>query len=326
MKEEVKKLKKGTKQSSDNANVLKSKITIIRYSKDSYLENVATNIEECFAKQRGGVVWINVDGLDDQEALSRIGEFFGVHQLVLEDIRSTKQRPKLDNYNDYLFFVIKQISYQQKKLSVDHLSMVIGKNFVLTFQNEEDKIFDHIKKRLQMNTMHIRQQGSDYLSYCLIDAIVDDYFVTVEDFEDRLDEVEDMLVREVKPEIAQIIRKMRKDVIYLRKAVWPLREVLISLERQESPIIKKQTLTYLRDVYNHVVQVNDMVEVFRELLSGMLDLYLSSLSNRMNEVMKILTIIATIFIPLTFVAGVYGMNFEFMPELSSKWAIRAFGW
>jgi magnesium transporter len=294
-------------------------ITVVRYDSNNYCEEVASEVNQCLIKPRRGVTWVDVEGFGNTEAIALIGEHYGIHHLLLEDIVSTSQRPKLDNFGDHLFIVLKQISFSGNSLTVDHLSIVIGKNFVVTFQEKPDTIFDQVKKRLQANTKQIRSHGPDYLAYCLIDAVVDDYFVTVEKFEDKIDDLEDLLVQDPKPEVAQTIRKLRRDIIFLRKAVWPLREVLISFDRQDTKLIKKQTLTYMRDVYDHIVQINDVVEIFRELLSGMLDLYLSSLSNRMNEVMKTLTIIATIFIPLTFVAGVYGMNFKYMPEIDAVW-------
>jgi magnesium transporter len=296
----------------------KVRITVIDYDEARLEEKEVERIEECFPfKETPTVTWINIDGLHQPEVIEKIGEHFSVHPLILEDIVNTGQRPKIEDLEGYLFVVLKMLYMDEKEeeISAEQVSLVLGANFVITFQERQGDVFDHVRERLRKNKGVVRKRGADHLAYALIDAVVDNYFVVLEKLSEKLEEIEAKVVKAPTPETLQIIHSMKREMIFLRKSVWPLREVVSALERGESALIKKKTHIYLRDVYDHTIQVMDTVESFRDTVSGMLETYLSSVSNRMNEVMKVLTIFASIFIPLTFVAGIYGMNFQHMPEL-----------
>jgi magnesium transporter len=269
-----------------------------------------------------GVVWVNVDGLHQVEVVEQVCERFGLHPLVIEDILHTDQRPKIEDYGEYLFIVLKSLYHIDEESGdpvVEQISLVLGPHFLLSFQEQEGDEFDPARERVRSNKGRLRKMGADYMAYTLIDLIVDRYFVILEQLGDRMEDLEEKLVTNPATETLQVIQHLKQEMVFLRKSTWPLREVVGSLERRESPLIQETTQVYLRDVYDHVIQVIDAVETYRDMLSGMLDIYLSSVSNRMNEVMKVLTVIATIFIPLTFIVGLYGMNFQFMPEL--KWRL-----
>ena len=298
--------------------VEKARIRITDYDEKQLQETEAAAVEECFPfKDKPTVTWINIDGIHDVNIIENIGKYFGAHPLVLEDILNTEQRPKMEDFESYVFLVLKMIHYDEKKseLIVEQISIVLGQNFVISFQEREGDAFNPVRERIRSGKGRIRKMGADYLAYALIDAIVDSYFVVLEKFGESIEDIEKELIAQSGMETLQAIHALKREVIFLRKSVWPLREVVSTLERGESPLIGKSTGIFLRDLYDHTIQVIDTIETFRDMLSGMLDLYLSSVSNRMNEVMKVLTIIATIFIPVTFVAGIYGMNFEYMPEL-----------
>lgn len=299
------------------------KIRIIDYDESSLTEKEIPEIEQCFRyKETPTVTWINVDGLHEVETLEKIGEHYDLHPLVMEDILSTRQRPKVEDYDRYLYLVVRMITYDEESDTIqdEQVSLILGENFVLSFQEQEGDVFDPVRARIQNIDSRLRKMGPDYLAYALMDAIVDHYFVTLEQIGEKIVAFEEMLMLDVEEVDLEQIHQLKREMIYLRKSIWPLREVISQINRGESTLFNKQTLIYLRDVYDHTIQVVDTIESYRDMLSGLLDLYLSTLSNRMNEVMKVLTIIATIFIPLTFVAGIYGMNFEHMPELSWKWA------
>ncbi|HHQ45499.1 MAG TPA: magnesium/cobalt transporter CorA [Candidatus Altiarchaeales archaeon] len=298
----------------------------IDYDRDSISEREVKRVEECLPlKDTSTVSWINVDGLHDTGVIEKLGGCFGLHPLLLEDILNTNQRPKLEDFGEYIFIVLKLLSYnrERREISSEQVSMILGGNFLLTFQETSGDCFDIVRQRIRSAKGMIRKSGPDYLAYALIDAIVDGYFNMLEVLGEDIEEVEDELVKNPGHGTLQSIHKIRRQTIALRKSVWPLREVVNSLQRDGSMLVKKPTLIYLRDVYDHTIQVIDNIETSRDIVSGMLDIYLSSLSNRLNEVMKTLTIIATIFIPLTFITGVYGMNFEHMPELGLRWSYPA---
>jgi len=262
------------------------------------------------------VTWINVTGLHEVGAVEKIGEIFGLHPLILEDILNTEQRPKMEDYDDKIYVIMKMIGYLENGKVVDEqISLVLGDRYVISFQERPGDVFDPVRERIRSPKWRARRLGSDYLAYALIDAIVDDYFLVFEAFGERIEAVDDQIIADPDPDTIRSIRELRRELIFLRKSVWPMREVLSVLERSDSPLITHQTRLYLRDVYDHTIQVIDTLETYRDMAAGMLDIYLSSTSNRMNEVMKVLTIIATIFIPLSFIAGVFGMNFRQMPEL-----------
>jgi len=271
------------------------------------------------------VTWINLDGLHQVDVIETLGKCFDLHPLVMEDILETEHRAKFEDYESYLFLVLKRLQFDEAKAEVraEQISLVLGPDFVLSFLEGNGEIFDGVRDRIRNNRGKIRRMGADYLAYALLDSVVDSYFGVLEKLGDRIELLEEELLATPSPATLQRIHHLKREMILLRKSVWPLREVISALQRGESPLVRETTGVFLRDVYDHTIQVIDTIETFRDLLAGMLDLYLSSLSNRMNEIMKVLTIIATIFIPLTFIVGVYGMNFEHMPELKWRWAYFA---
>ncbi|MBN2407625.1 MAG: magnesium/cobalt transporter CorA [Elusimicrobia bacterium] len=296
------------------------KINIFDFTEDKFTEKDTGSSEDfsSYGKTRT-VTWINVNGIHDAGLLEKIGEAFGLHPLLLEDITNTESRPKLDAYDDYIFIILKMLYMKSEyEIESEQVSIVLKDNVVISFQEKEGDVFGPVRDRIRNAKGKIRKMGADYLAYALIDAIVDNYFVIPERLADNIEVIEDILLEDPKPEILQTMHKLRRDMIFLRKSVWPLREVVNSLVRGDSGLFKDSTVIYLRDVYDNTVQVMDALETFRDVLSGLMDMYMTGMSNKMNEVMKTLTIIATIFIPLTFIAGIYGMNFSYMPELGWK--------
>ncbi|HUU52612.1 MAG TPA: magnesium/cobalt transporter CorA [Candidatus Heimdallarchaeota archaeon] len=303
-----------------------ARVTVIDYDEEHFQEKEISHVDECFGlKDSPSVSWINVDGIHDGEVINAFSENFGLHPLVVEDILHTGQRPKIEDYGEYIFIVFTMLQYDEERRDIigEQVSLILSDHFVLSFQERPGDIFDLIRERIRNGKGRIRKMGTDYLAYSLVDAVVDHYFVILEKTGERIEELEESLTTNAKPETMQEIHRLKREMLYLRKSIWPLRESISGLEKSESVLIKKSTLKYLRDVYDHTIQIIDTVETFRDMLSGMHDIYLSSISNRMNEIMKVLTIIATIFIPLTFVAGIYGMNFKFMPELDWRWGYPA---
>jgi magnesium transporter len=296
------------------------RISVLSYDETTLVEKECPTVEECLPFADGpAVTWLNVDGLHEPAVLQILGERLGIHPLVLEDILNTDQRPKTEDFGDYLFVVLKVFG-GNNELEAEQLSLIVGPNYVVSFQERGGDAFDPIRERIRSGKGRLRKMGADYLAYSLLDVAVDNYFVVLEQVGEKIASLEDELVTDPNPEALQAIHVLKREMVFLRKSVWPLREVVGGLQRGESALIRDSTRIFLRDVHDHTIQVMDMIEAFRDLLSGMLDTYLSSISNRMNEVMKVLTIIGTIFIPLTFIAGVYGMNFEHMPELGWPWA------
>ena len=279
-------------------------------------------IDECFPlKDQPIITWINIDGVHKLDNIEKVGKHLKIHPLVLEDIVHTGQRPKMEDFNDYLFVVLQMLQYNEKEneTKTEQVSIILGANYVISFQEDEGDVFDLIRERIRTDRGRIRRMGSDYLAYSLLDAIVDNYFMVLEKIGEKIEDIEDELIKNPAQEVLHAIHSLKRELVFLRKSVWPLREVISRLERWDSHLIDKSMDIYLRDVYDHTIQVIDALETFRDMLSGMLDIYLSSVSNRMNEVMKVLTIIATIFIPLTLITGIYGMNFKYMPELDWSW-------
>jgi magnesium transporter len=312
---------------TDETIVEKPKITIIHYDESHYHEAEIKEVEECFVfKSKPAVTWINVDGLHQVDILEKLGSCYGIHPLVLEDI-VTDQRPKIEDYDDYIFIVLKMLYYNENgdeelgdsKIDFDQVSIILGPNFIISFKEKEVDVFNPIRDRLRTAKGKIRKQGADYLAYSMIDSIVDHYFVIMEKLGDRFEELEDAVVASPKPEILPTIYNLKSDMLFLRKSVWPLREAISKMQRTDSHLVSESTKIYLRDVYDHTIQVIENIETFRDMSASLLETYLSSLSNKLNEVIKLLTIISTIFIPLTFLAGLYGMNFRYMPELESRW-------
>lgn len=304
----------------------KAKISFIDYDETQFQEKEVKTIEECFPfKDTPTVTWINIDGVHEIDIIEKLGKHFDLHPLILEDIVNTEQRPKMEDSGNYIFVVLRMLSYDErdKEIKSEQVSLVLGSNFVISFQEREGDVFEPVRQRIRNGKGRIRKMGSDYLAYALVDAIVDNYFIVLEKLGEIIESAEDELVQKPTSETLQTIHNLKRGAISLRKSVWPLREVISNLDRAETPLIQESTHIYLRDVYDHTIQVIDTIESFRDMVSGMLDIYLSSISNKMNEVMKVLTIFASIFIPLTFIAGVYGMNFTFMPELTWRWGYPA---
>jgi magnesium transporter len=260
-----------------------------------------------------------VDGIHDVALIEKIGKHFNIHPLTLEDIVNTNQRPKFEDYDNYVVAIMKMI-YYDTELRSEQLSVVLMEGMVISFQEVYGgDAFDLIRTRIRQGKGRIRKMAADYLAYALIDAVVDCYFTILEKIGDKIEVLEEELISDPTKETMQQLHHMKREMIFVRKAVWPMRELINNLERSETELIRPSTDVYLRDVHDHTVRVIDTVETYRDLISGMMDIYLSSVSNRMNEVMKVLTIITTIFVPVTFIAGIYGMNFDYMPELHSKW-------
>lgn len=265
--------------------------------------------------------WININGLNHVEAIEKIGRYCKLHPLLLEDIANTQQRPKLDDYENHLFVVLKMLYFNTEgQLHIEHLSFVLGEGYVLSFQEAEGDVFDSIRNRIRNGKGRVRTLGADYLLYALMDAVVDHYFNLIEVLGEKIESLEDSLfVSQPHNDITYEIQGLKKDILKIRRAVFPLRDVVNRMEKSEHKLVTEKTPYYLRDLYDHIVQVSENVEIYRDMIWGLMDMYMTTLSNKMNEVMKVLTIIASIFIPLTFLAGIYGMNFEHIPELKFRY-------
>ncbi len=299
------------------------RISYMDYDEQSFQEKQIPDIEECLKlKDTPTVSWINIDGLHDIELLEKLGKGFELHPLVLEDILNTGQRPKFEDHEKHIFIVLKMLSFNQESQSVEaeQVSLVLGPNYVISFQERIGDVFEPIRERIRNTKGRIRKMGPDYLCYSLLDAIVDNYFVILERFGEKIESMEEEVIGDPSERTVQQIHSLKREMIFMRKSIWPLRELIGGIQKSESSLINETTDIYMRDVYDHTIQIIDTIESFRDMVSGLLDIYLSSLSNKMNAVMKVLTIIATLFIPLTFVAGIYGMNFKYMPELEWRWS------
>jgi magnesium transporter len=299
-----------------------TRITLIDYDEAHLQERVLDGIEEAFPlKDLPTVTWINIDGLHEIDIIENVGQHFNIHPLVLEDIVNTGQRPKTEEFEDFIYVVLKMLHYNEnsEEISSEQFSLVLGPDFLISFQEIQGDVFKTVRERIRKPKTRIRKAGCDYLAYALIDAVVDNYFLILEKLGENIETLEEDLLENPSPETLQTLHEMKREMIYLRKQIWPIREMINSLVKGESSLVNESTSLFFRDIYDHTIQIIDTIESFRDILSGMLDIYLSTLSNKMNEVMKVLTIIATIFIPITFVAGIYGMNFKFMPELEWRW-------
>ncbi|MDD3741140.1 MAG: magnesium/cobalt transporter CorA [Bacteroidales bacterium] len=298
----------------------------IAYSPDEYFEESIDSIGKIdLASDSGKIHWINLNGVHDTNMIKNIGEKFNIHKLVLEDVLNTHQRPKVDFYDEHIFAVIKMLVYNKEDKSVDseQVSIVAGSNYLISFQEKSGDVFDPLRKRLQSASGKIRTLGSDYLLYAILDIIIDNYFILLESLGEEVEKYETDLIDNANKDILNRIYYLKRENLLLRNAVWPVRELVLQFEKTDSPLIKKKNIIYFRDLYDHTIQVIDNVEIYRDLLSGLIELYYTNTGNKTNEVMKVLTIISTIFIPLTFIAGIYGMNFKYMPEL--EWHYAYFG-
>ncbi|MEO8401364.1 MAG: magnesium/cobalt transporter CorA [Gammaproteobacteria bacterium] len=296
------------------------RMTMVTYSEQQYHVATGTTLEECTSgKISNGLTWINIQGLQNVGLIQQLAALYKIHPLTIEDILNVQQRPKVEEFENYEFITLKIFLWQPKKLrfAAEQLSILLGKDFVISFQESDTPIFKNINERLcSESTQRLRQQGSDYLAYRLIDTVVDYYFLVLEGLGNQIDKIEEKIISDPAPQNTRTIYRLKRQMLFLRKSIWPMREVISHLLQGEEKLISAFTRLYMRDLYDHVVQAIDTIETFRDMLSNLLDVYLSSLTNRMNEVMKTLTIIATIFIPMTFLASLYGMNFKYMPELS----------
>ncbi len=299
-----------------------SRLSIIKFSPKKLDEKEITidSLPEIFPGEEE-VLWLNLDGLHEVKIVERIGKEFSLHHLVLEDVLTTDQRPKIEDFGEYIFMVLPMFYFSNDKSTIvsEQISLVLGKNFIISFQEQQGDVFSELRNRLRTGKGILRKKGADYLFYSILDSIVDGYFVILEKISEDIEAIDEMLLENQGSDLLQEIHRVKRELIFLRRSVWPLREIITKLERRETSLISESTLIYLRDVYDHAIQIIEAVETSRDLISGIMDIYLSTVSNRMNEVMKVLTIIATIFIPLTFVAGIYGMNFINMPELEWTW-------
>lgn len=298
-------------------------LEVIDYNLEDYERFTSKNPEDAFKfEAEDRTTWINIDGLSNTAEIEKIGKYYELHPLIIEDIVNTNQRPKIDEYNDYFFIVAKMLYYRPDgRLENEHISMVLGKNYVLTFQEAGGDVFDGVRERLAKAKGRIRSRGADYLVYALLDAIVDNYFVVVEEMSDKIEAMEENLIHSrPKDDTTLEIQELKRTMLRIRRAVNPLREVVSRLEKIDHELVQGPTISYIRDLYDHMIQVSENIEIYREMTWGLMDMYMTTISNKMNEVMKVLTIMASIFIPLTFLAGVYGMNFEYMPELQYKYS------
>jgi magnesium transporter len=300
----------------------KTRISLISYGPDGYSERQIGDPKE-FSQPGGKFNWVNMDGVYDVPTLEKICSAFKLHPLVVEDIANTDQRPKYEDYGEYLYVVLRMLDTTQEGIVSEQMSLVIGQDFVLSFQEVEGDVFNPVRERIRKGKGKIRSLGPDYLAYTLIDAVVDDYFSVLELIGDEIEGLEEQLAANPDPRTLSRLHHLKTELILLRKSIWPLREVVAFLEKGDSKMIKPGTRLYLRDVYDHTIHVIDTMETFRDMTSGMIDIYLSSISYRLNEIMKVLTIFGTVFLPLTFIVGVYGMNFRYMPELEHPYGYYA---
>jgi len=300
-----------------------TKIKVTDYTADRFNSEEFKEIQIDLTKiEKPFIKWIDIYGLTQIKVIEEIGRQFNLHPLVLEDILSPNQTPKLEDFGNYIFAVLQKLSWNQEKEDFDYeqISLILGENYVISFQERDTNLFNPIYERIHVPKGKVRVMGADYLFYVLIDIIIDDYFIVIEKVGENIENIEDILIKNPEPATLQNIYRLKRSSIELRKSIWPIREVINKLQREQSNLIGDELHIYLRDIYDHIFRISDLLENYRDIIFGMLDMYLSSVSNRMNDIMKVLTIISTIFIPISFLAGFYGMNFHYMPELSKPMA------
>ena len=298
------------------------RVTLIDYTEQQFTERAVTQADQCLPFRRSdSVTWVNVDGLQDPQLLEQLAKVMGFHALTLEDILNTDIRPKIEDYGDYIYVVAKMLDVDRdsEQIRVDQLSLVLGSNYVLSVQEEVGDPFEPVRKRIRNSAGRIRRTGADYLAYALLDLVVDQYFTVTDWMSERIEALDELIAAEERGDLMQRLYALKRAVIFLRKSILPLREVVSTLRNLETDLIRESTRPYLRDLYDHLAQVNDRIETCRDLLSGMQDVHLSTLSHRTNTVMKIVAVFSSIFLPLTFITGVFGMNFEFMPLIHRPW-------
>ncbi|MFB9052440.1 magnesium/cobalt transporter CorA [Formosa undariae] len=298
-------------------------IEVFNYSSHHITEKELTNIDDAFtykSESTEEVTWININGLNHTDSIEKMGKHYGIHPLILEDIANISQRPKIDEFENYLAISMKMLSYDDKLgLNSEQISFILGHNYVLSFQEAEGDVFEGLRERLRHGKGRIKSLGSDYLLYALIDSVVDHYYLVIEAIGEKIEDLEDELFNgTAKNQVTNQIQDLKREILRIRRAVFPLRDIINRIEKSEHKLINPKTLPFFQDVYDHTIQVNENTEIYREMVWGLMDMYMTSISNKMNEVMKVLTIMSSIFIPLTFIAGIYGMNFDNMPELHHK--------
>lgn len=297
-------------------------ISLILYSDETFIEKHPQNVEEALQQIKPGFrVWINIKGISDPRMIDAIGRRFKLHPLMLEDIMSPTQRSKLDDYKTHLYIVTRILDFKNEgeSLNDEQLSMVLGENFLITFVEKDTEALNVVRERLAKPASKMRARNTDYLAYAILDTIVDSYFFILEKVDHELELLEDEILKSASPQVIRKILRGKRELALLRRTIWPMRDMVNQFRRTDSPLISEGTRLYAYDVYDHTIQTIETVESFRDVTSGMIDIYLSSINQKMNEVMKVLTVVATIFVPLTFITSLYGMNFEFMPELHSPW-------
>lgn len=307
----------GNKESSETL------LEVIDYNSDHFERYKSKNPQDALKfEDKNNVTWINIDGLNNTQEIESLGRCFNLHPLILEDIVNTDQRPKIDEYQDYLFVVAKMLYYNEDgQLLIEHISLVLGNDYVLSFQEAGGDVFNGVRERIEHKKGRIRNRNADYLLFALLDAIIDNYFMVVDDISDKIEGFEDQLFENNQDDnLIHEIQELKRAILRIRRAVFPIREVVGRLEKLNHPIIEENTGNYLRDLVDHIIQISENIDIYREMIWSLMDMYMTTISNKMNEVMKVLTIMATIFIPLTFIAGIYGMNFEYMPELQWKYS------
>ncbi len=306
----------------DHREKVKARISVIEYDADHFSERDVEKVEDLFPlKPAPTVTWINVDGVHQLGVLEAFQQQFNLSQLLMEDVLNTDHRPKTETTDTHVYVILKMFDFNHDSHAIhcEQVSLVLGERLIITFQEEVGNELDPVRERLRKGGSRLRKAEAGYLMYAILDVIVDGYFNVLEKIGSALEDIEESILTRLPANTLKHVHHLKREMIFLRKSIWPVREVLSNLQHDESPLIPEAAQPYLRDVYDHIIQIMDTLETYRDLLSGVQDLYHSILGNRMNEIMKVLTIISTLFIPLTFIVGVYGMNFEFMPELHSHW-------
>jgi magnesium transporter len=304
-----------------------TRITVMDYEGERFAERTPEDLATVLPLRDAPTTsWINIDGVHDTALIEDLGRHFRIHPLTLEDTVNTAQRPKMEEFDDYIYVVLKMVQYDTTagRMLAEQVSLVLGRNYLISFQEVEGDVFDAVRERIRRGRGRIRRAGADYLAYALIDSVVDNYYLVLEHLDESIEEIEAQLYdADDGTALLHDIFRLKQEMIYLRKQIWPLREMLSRLQKTDHQLVQDQNRVFFADVYDHLVQGLEVVDSLRDVLSGLQDLYISLNSQRMNEVMKVLTIIATIFIPTSFVAGIYGMNFEVMPELKWRWGYLA---
>jgi len=318
----VQNLPPGTMAYQGKKESIETVVEIMNYNFDDYKSSTSKKVSDAFnQKDTKYTTWININGLSNIKEIESIGKHYNIHQLILEDIVNTNQRPKIDEFEHYIFIVFKMLYFNDKhELQYEHVSMICGEDYILMFQEADGDVFDDLRQRISTARGRIRTRGADYLMYAILDAVVDNYFSVIEAYGDNIEELENgIFTSDVDSnETAEQIQHLKQDVLKIRRAIFPLREVINRLEKADVNYIKDATQSFLRDLYDHIIQVTESIDMYREMVWSLMDMHMTLISNKMNEIMKVLTIIATIFIPLTFIAGIYGMNFKNMPELETE--------